>query len=892
MNEPSSSSPLAPVDPLTGAEDSVRTSGSKFSDQDFSDLGLSGSAFEAVASAVDIGEVATLEELPTQLGDYALKDLIGAGGMGQVYLAQHVRMKRTVALKMLPQKMMSDPRAVQRFYEEIQAASSVLHPNIVAAFDAGEDKGIHYLAMEYVDGTTLTQLIATRGPCTIGESASIVRQAAMGLLHAHRAGIIHRDVKPGNIMRSVDGTVKVLDLGLARVGSSGFAIKKSSKAEDSGIGSSDSKPNKGRLIGTLSFMSPEQLEDPDSADARSDIYSLGATLFFLLTGQSPYPGEYLDQVYGHRHGEIPDLMQIRQDVDLQFANLFRRMLAKTPEARYASLDEVIGDLADYADKTNEPQWLAEFAIRQPLTEGSTIIGGSTSGSVSNVLAIDLGMFYATAAEASPMGSVNSLFAGGGNRALFRLSLASEERQILYGDEAMSKRATKSKTLLHCIPMYIGKPFVERELVGRRCPPEVLLSLLIRKLVSNCWKFDGAPSAVAITVPSSYDQLHRQSILQAAHMAGLKSVRLVDRSVAAAQSLLLSDHSSLEESGESEESVRIDAAGDSKLLFLGLTGQASEAAVFRCEAGRMKQISTAGHWHTGTLPWIQRLVDLASERFISRYRVDPRKSTHAAALQMACENAMNTMLLMTSATITIEVQGEKKAITLSRADWLSRCEHLIDGLRRAIKLACGNASLSRTRIDRLVTLGPLLRLKEVRDEVLRGLSDGVAVQTIDRTDIARGAAACLASELPGRGAIAASPQTVTSQTLGILVEDGQGRRRIMPIIPRGTILPARTNRRLTVSDSHQTMALSLVETSGVERDDWHSLGRYDFAIDEEQHGVESRARMIGFEINTNGLLTVRAQTPGMPGSTKLATLPKPTLSEEEVAAWARWIDKFD
>src|SRR5690606_27952825 len=147
----------------------------------------------------------------------------------------------------------------------------------------------------------------------------------------------------------------------------------------------------------------------------------------------------------------------------------------------------IEDLSEYADKSNEPQWLAEFAMRQPIGEGSTFAGGSTSAQLAQVLAFDLGMFYAAAAEASPLGGVHLLSAGEDQRPLLRMSLASEGNQLFYGDQAMKRRAARSKNLVHCLHMYIGKPLVEREILGRKCPPEVLLSLLLKRLARNAWK---------------------------------------------------------------------------------------------------------------------------------------------------------------------------------------------------------------------------------------------------------------------------------------------------------------------------------------------------------------------------------------------------------------------
>ncbi len=173
------------------------------------------------------------EDVPEEIGAYAIRGLIGAGGMGKVYLAEHKRMQRIVAIKMLPIERMEDEAAVEKFYEEVRTASRLMHPAIVTAFDAGESDGLHYFAMEYIDGKTLADIVVSNGPLHLSEAATVIRQAAMGLLHAHRAGIIHRDVKPANLMRSVDGSVKVLDLGLARISNAGLVVGGDSSHKES-----------------------------------------------------------------------------------------------------------------------------------------------------------------------------------------------------------------------------------------------------------------------------------------------------------------------------------------------------------------------------------------------------------------------------------------------------------------------------------------------------------------------------------------------------------------------------------------------------------------------------------------------------------------------------------
>lgn len=871
--QPFTHAPLSSDEPLPISDEPTRDV-SAHGGEDFDSLSFSG---QDAKLGPDAG-------VPERLGDYVVRELIGSGGMGNVYSAEHVRMGRVVAIKMLPIARMKDESAIERFYDEVRAASRLLHPNIVAAFDAGETEGgIHYLAMEYVDGVTLTRWIAMRGPLPVGEAAAIIRQAALGLLHAHRAGIVHRDVKPGNLMRASDGTIKVLDLGLARIATAN--VRRAPAAGEKLDPLEIIKSSKGRLVGTLPFMSPEQLEDPDSADERSDIYSLGATMYFLLTASPPFVGEYLDQVYGHRHGEIPDLMQARGDVDMNFANIFNRMMAKKPQQRYASLDEVIDDLSDYASQTDAPIWLSEFANRMPRTDSSmmgnsTFGGGSTAGAVAQVLAIDFGMFYSAAAIASPSGGVGPLPAGGADYPLFRMAIASDDEKLVFGQNAIERRVEYPQNLVHCLPIYIGKSVVERKIAGRSCPPEVLMAMMIRQIRKNAWIDDESPQATAITVPACYDQLHRRSLLRAASIAGLRSVRLVDRSIAAVQSLLI-------DPSADNGLMRVVPDNGKIVLFVGVSGQATEVAVIRRDSARLHQLATAGHWHLGTLAWLHKLVDLAAGAFEVTHGIDPRRNIKTAAtLQIACERAMNAMLLSAKVQVKILHQQKELSVSIDRDTWIDACDGLAGEITAAIRRALDEAAVKIDDVDVCVTMGPVMRMAALRDRVLVGLRPEVDRCVVDRTDVAQGAAACLAAELPGRGDIAMPPRVVTSQSIGIVIEDAKGRRRILPIIPRGTLLPARTNRRLTIGSQRTSMTLSLVESSGYAGEDWQSLGRHQIDVSESSPGV---SRMIGFEVNVNGLLSVRAQSAGTPASMRLPTLPPETLTDEEAAQWTRWLD---
>ncbi|MEO1525528.1 MAG: Hsp70 family protein [Planctomycetota bacterium] len=829
------------------------------------------------------GKGVAADPIPERIGDYRIKGVIGSGGMGRVYLAEHIRMQREVALKMLRGDRMGDEASVERFYDEVRAASRVMHPNIVTAFDAGEHDEIHYLVMEYVEGVTLTRMVSKNGPLTPGMASSVIRQAALGLLHAHRAGIIHRDVKPGNLIRATDGTIKVLDLGLAQISNVMWSEdgRELGRVQDP----NSAHKRKGKLVGTLAYMSPEQLESPDEADPRSDIYSLGAVLFFLLAGRPPFQGEYLDQVYGHRHGEIPDLMQVRGDVDLGLANLFRRMMAKKLSERYASLDEVIEDLGAYAEESHGPAWLAEFLHRrQAATDASTMSGGSTSITTMPIVGLDLGMTFGAIAEAVPGSGIHNLAAGADAQPLFRMAIANDPGGLLFDVDANQKRLASPKEVVHCLPLYLGKDLVDREVAGRKCPPEVLLAMSIRRMLSNAMPDRKLPKFAALTVPASYDQFHRRCVKQAGRIAGIDSVRLVDRSVAGVQSLMIDNDGAI--------GGQLGLESSETILFLGLTGQASEVSLLRRDSTQLSVLATDGHWHTGMLQWQHRLVELAAEEFRRKHDFDPtRSSVTASRLQMSCERAMNSLLLLEEVSVNIDHDDTIRSIVVSRDDWLAKCRDLLRGIRQCMHNVCQQAGVHPKKIDTCVALGPLLRIGDLRNRLLKKLPPSMEVRFIDRSDVARGAAGCLAAELPQRSDLLVPPRCVSGQTIGIVIEDQSGRHRILPIIPRGTALPARTNRKLTISAGLAEMPLSIVESSGVERDQWHSLGRYDFEVKSHDAQIK-RTRMVGFELNVDGLLVVRAQTPGTPESKKLRTIPEPMLPVKDEEEWASWINSLD
>jgi len=807
------------------------------------------------------------------LGKYVIQDKIGEGGMGEVFLAEHRRMKRPVVVKILPESATDSRDSILRFQREVEAAAKLSHPNIVTAFDADEEGGIHFLVMEYVEGEPLGEIVLREGPFSIELALSCVLQAAQGLEYAHAKGVIHRDIKPNNLLLDKQGTVKVLDMGLARF--------------DDGRGTVAS-PQEGltrnnQIIGTVEYMSPEQVDDSSRVDRRSDIYSLGCTLFRLLTDRPPFQGDSIVKtLLAHRSEPIPALRRERPDAPESLERILLRMLAKEPAQRHQSMTELIRDLEacleeigadapvpaptrrpaepDTKDLEATPTMRLEITTRmdaQSLSDSGFAVTGVLTHPAAPAVGIDLGTTYSAIAYLDETRRPQVLSNHEGDKTTPSVVLV-EGSDVVVGKEAAKAMGTDMEAIAECAKRDLGRQTFHQALAGQQYPPEVILAWILNKLRVDAQQMIGPFTKAVITVPAYFDEVRRKATQDAGYIAGIDVLDIINEPTAAA--LAFGFHrGQLTNAG--------DATQPQRVLVYDLGGGTFDITVMEIGAGEFVTLATDGDVQLGGRDWDQRLVDYVAELFIRKHGLDPREDANSLGrLLRECEDAKRTLSARHKASVACEYQGRAERFEITREKFEELTLDLLERTAFTTRHTLQTLGLEWTDIDHVLAVGGSTRMPAVVRLLtqLAGKRPDTSVSPDEA--VAQGAAihaGFLLDRLEGRRP-SVRIRNVNSHSLGIVGTDPKTKQKQTAVlIPRNSPLPAKAKRVFkTLKHGQRSIVASVVEGESLDPESCMEIGKC--AVHNLPRDLPAGTPVeVRFQYEENGRLQIAVHVAGVP-----------------------------
>lgn len=808
-------------------------------------------------------------------GEYLVEGRLGAGGMGQVFKARHRTMDREVALKILPRYLSEDPASIDRFYSEVRATAKLMHPNIVTAFDAGcykvADVSVHFLVMELIRGDLLSTKIVQNGPLSTKEVVDVLVQASSALEYAHSQGIVHRDIKPSNMMMTSQGVLKILDFGLA--------VLRDKKDQNQ-------KPESSQIIGTVEFMSPEQINEPNKVDHRSDLYSLGATIFYLLTGRPMFQGELVQTALAQVHRKPPPLYEVRGDVDLRLDSIFQSLVAKNPQERLQSAHELTEKLIklNLLDRSTVTQQRAPSLPSRVTPVRPTSFGpSSTSQKSYAAVGIELGMLHSRISYVNREHKIEEVRVDG-ELMKTRNVLYSDGESIAVGSQAVDLRVQKPECIFHGMQRWYGLPLLERPFGGRQVPPEVLVACIIRQMmVATRHELPNASHAV-VTVPACYDQMHRLCTKVACSIAGVEILQLLDKPVAAALA-----HNEIE--------VRLAKGTGAEIakkhLVVMLNGAACESAIVRVDGDEIQLQATEGDWRRGFVRWHDRAakkVAMLIEQKFGRSIRDDRQI--ASRIQRTLERAFEKLRFVSSVPFIVEVDGERFENKLDRDNLVEWVDDLVSDCGGFTKRLLERTNTDPKSIDSILLGGAANWIPAIRNEIQAIVGKHARVSEFTSADLARGAAVQSHYMMPP--AKTGVPHAVNSASydIGVIIQDESS--QVPPprvLINRDQSLPSHISKTLRFSkDGRRQPILQFVEGSRLNAFTWNRLGSVDL-----QQCFSNRASadplQLRVDIDESGLWSGTVAWPAGNDQIALAPLSVPLMDIVSIRQWRDWLESL-
>jgi eukaryotic-like serine/threonine-protein kinase len=832
--------------------------------------------FEVSGSGINI----VSKPLPTPiLGEYQIEELIGAGGMGQVFRARHRTMDRHVAIKILPRSVSDDDHAVQRFYTEVRATARLMHPNIVTAFDAGchraGEKPIHYLVMELIEGELLSQRISQSGPMNAVEVVEILRQTASALEYAHSQGIVHRDIKPSNMMITPQGVLKILDFGLAVL--RGHLDIKAAKET--------------HLVGTVEFMSPEQINAPDTVDHRSDLYSLGATVFYLLTGRPMFHGEMVQTALAQVNTKPQALYEVRSDVDIRLDSIFQSLVAKSPAARCQSASELMEKMismnlierpAVQPRVRGSENRLPKLAVAHPTSVG---LGRSTSQKAFTAVGIELGMIQSRVSYIDAEHKVEEVLVDGESTEL-RNMLFSDGEKIAIGARAVENRSIKPNQIFYGMQRWYGLPLLERPFGGRQVPPEVLVACVIRQLATAARHKLPDVSHAVVTVPACYDQMHRLSTKSACTIAGVEVLQLLDKPLAATLAHIEMDARLAQTAGSATQYNK-------NFLVAMLNGTACEVSVVSVEGLAVRMLSSVGDWKRGTTRWHDRATKRLASEVEAKLGSNARDDLNIASrLQRTMEKSFDRLRHSATVPFVFETQAGKIEGQLDRenlAEWVGDLE---TDCQTFAQEAIVRSKIDPKAIHSILLIGDVRWMPSIQRKLSQIVGSHAKLTMLKSNDMARGAAIQARNIMPPTDLLSPTAHAVSTYDLGVIIQEDITRiSQPKVLIGKDSATPAFSTRTLRFTrEGKEQPQLQFVEGSRLGATTWSRLGMIDLkncfpgrlGSDPLQLRVEIDASGIW-----SGSLTWLAGNKQIP----ISPLTEPLMDIVSTKRWRDWLESL-
>jgi molecular chaperone DnaK len=830
---------------------------------------------------------------PFVFNNLVILDKLGEGGMGEVYLAEHRRMKRRVAVKVLPMAAVRDEKLLRRFYREVEAAARLMHPNIVTAYDASEYQGMHYLVMEYVDGQDLGTMVDRRGPLPVDYVVGCMIQAARGLHFAHQQGVIHRDIKPSNLLVDRAQVVKILDMGLAR-------LVDSRTGEDT---VPDELTGTGHIVGTVDYMSPEQIEGTAQVDHRTDIYSLGCTMYRLLTGVPPFRRSApIETLIAHRTAPIPRLRDARTDIPPELDQLLERMLAKNPKDRMGSMADVIEGLESCLDHE-------EFRIAPPrIAVGGTTVrdqvgqeasgertavmvdtavespgpvrlvpGSSVTGAPLLAVGVDLGTTYSSIAFVDMQGLPVTVANAEGESTTPSMVFWDGD-EVVVGREAVKALITDQDYVAAFPKRDLGLPAYHRPIGGVQYPPEVLVAQILSKLVRDASEKIGTFESVVITVPAYFDEVRRKATQDVGYIAGVEVLDIINEPTAAA---LIYAY---------QRGWLAGSTTARHLLVYDLGGGTFDVTVMRLADGELRTLATDGDMQLGGLDWDRRLLDYVADEFVQRYGQDPRRDRLTAAqLWRLCDETKRSLSTRRRVTVVVQFAGKQLQLPIERQQFEQLTADLLERTALTTRQTLQSAGLSWKQIDDVLLVGGMTRVPAVQRMIadLWGRQPEVTISPEEA--VAQGAALYAQFLLAARQGrpLPIRFVNVNSHSLGVVATDAQTKNRCNAIvIPRNSPLPASATRVfVTQKAGQQSIAINIVEGESSNPDECSPVGRC-VVRGLPPNLPRHTAVEVSFRYQENGRLTISVALPGNPAPLEHALTRENTMSAEQLDSWRK------